>query len=65
MDVVKPVFMAWYRLGVQDGVIGTVPVEATIGDAAKAWKKVRFPKTDPVASVDLLTFAKLMDTQGP
>ncbi len=42
-EAVEHIFAAWHHRGVAAGVIGTEPVEVTLGESRYCWEKVRYP----------------------
>ena len=43
-DAMKPYVRRWHRIGLERGVIATVPFEETLIDFLHAWPRVKFPK---------------------
>ena len=43
-DAMRPYVRHWHRVGLERGVIATVPFEETLIDFIHAWPRVKFPK---------------------
>jgi hypothetical protein len=43
-DAMRPYVRRWHRVGLERGVIATVPFEETLIDFIHAWPRVKFPK---------------------